>query len=153
MRWRAGIGLVRDADRRGVISGMPSNPPSATAQSNSGLTRLKRYNPELQRKSLENRKGKQEDFDKFVNNLKSYSKSDKPGMLSLTNLTHAEFLVLTACSLGRVGASSGEEKTRRRASGARQKKSCRCRGRREKAGDEELASLRIRCTIICFTPD
>ncbi|GAB7363232.1 hypothetical protein MBLNU230_g3514t1 [Neophaeotheca triangularis] len=37
-----------------------------------------RYNPELQRRSLENRKGKQEDFDNFVGRLKEYSKSDKP---------------------------------------------------------------------------
>ncbi|KAK6432933.1 Assembly factor cbp4 [Oleoguttula sp. CCFEE 5521] len=37
-----------------------------------------RYNPELQRRSLENRKGKQENFDTFVTRLKQYSKSDKP---------------------------------------------------------------------------
>ncbi|OCL02632.1 CBP4-domain-containing protein [Glonium stellatum] len=39
---------------------------------------FKRYNPELQKRSLENRKERQEDFDKFVTNLKEYSKSDKP---------------------------------------------------------------------------
>ncbi|KAF4551708.1 Assembly factor cbp4-like protein [Elsinoe fawcettii] len=37
-----------------------------------------RYNPELQRRSLERRKEKQEDFDNFVTRLKQYSKSDKP---------------------------------------------------------------------------
>ncbi|KAK3713815.1 Assembly factor cbp4 [Vermiconidia calcicola] len=37
-----------------------------------------RYNPDLQRRSLENRQQKQEDFDNFVNRLKDYSKSDKP---------------------------------------------------------------------------
>ncbi|KAH9828111.1 Assembly factor cbp4 [Teratosphaeria destructans] len=37
-----------------------------------------RYNPELQRRSLERRKEKQEDFDNFVGRLKDYSKSDKP---------------------------------------------------------------------------
>ncbi|RMY81748.1 hypothetical protein D0861_08185 [Hortaea werneckii] len=37
-----------------------------------------RYNPELQRRSLERRKEKQEDFDQFVGRLKQYSKSDKP---------------------------------------------------------------------------
>ncbi|CAK1354903.1 Assembly factor cbp4 [Cercospora beticola] len=36
-----------------------------------------KYNPELQRRSLERRKEKQEDFDSFVNKLKDYSKSDK----------------------------------------------------------------------------
>ncbi|KAK5129648.1 assembly factor cbp4 [Meristemomyces frigidus] len=37
-----------------------------------------RYNPDLQRRSLERRKEKQEDFDGFVTRLKEYSKSDKP---------------------------------------------------------------------------
>jgi len=37
-----------------------------------------RYNPELQRRSLENRQERQEDFDKFVTKLKEYSKSDQP---------------------------------------------------------------------------
>ncbi|KAI9823471.1 MAG: assembly factor cbp4 [Thelocarpon impressellum] len=39
---------------------------------------FKRYNPELQKRSLENRQGTQEDFDRFVGKLKEYSKSDKP---------------------------------------------------------------------------
>lgn len=43
---------------------------------------LQRYNPELQRRSLENRKEKQEDFDNFVGRLKEYAKSDKPGTLN-----------------------------------------------------------------------
>lgn len=42
------------------------------------LILLQRYNPDLQKRSLENRKERQEDFDKFVTNLKEYSKSDKP---------------------------------------------------------------------------
>ncbi|KAF7845862.1 hypothetical protein BT93_L0284 [Corymbia citriodora subsp. variegata] len=37
-----------------------------------------RYNPELQRRSLENRKEKQENFNEWVSNLKRHSKSDKP---------------------------------------------------------------------------
>lgn len=41
-----------------------------------------RYNPELQKRSLENRIGKQQDFDKFVEKLKDYSKSDKPSMFA-----------------------------------------------------------------------
>lgn len=44
------------------------------------LTCQQRYNPELQKRSLENRIGKQQDFDDFVNRLKEYSKSDKPSM-------------------------------------------------------------------------
>ncbi|KAK5723324.1 Assembly factor cbp4 [Elasticomyces elasticus] len=39
---------------------------------------LQKYNPELQKRSLERRKEKQEDFDNFVGRLKEYSKSDKP---------------------------------------------------------------------------
>ena len=41
---------------------------------------FKKYNPELQKRSLENRQRKQEDFEHFVGNLKEYSKSDKPSM-------------------------------------------------------------------------
>ncbi|KAI9744525.1 MAG: assembly factor cbp4 [Claussenomyces sp. TS43310] len=37
-----------------------------------------KYNPELQKRSLENRIGKQQDFDAFVGKLKEYSKSDRP---------------------------------------------------------------------------
>ncbi|KAL8839636.1 MAG: hypothetical protein Q9170_001642 [Blastenia crenularia] len=39
---------------------------------------FKKYNPELQKRSLENREQRQQDFDNFVNKLKGYSKSDKP---------------------------------------------------------------------------
>ncbi|KXL42268.1 hypothetical protein M433DRAFT_140945 [Acidomyces richmondensis BFW] len=39
---------------------------------------FKRYNPDLQRRALEGRQERQEDFDKFVCRLKEYSKSDKP---------------------------------------------------------------------------
>lgn len=49
---------------------------------------FKRYNPDLQRRSLENRLSKQQDFDKFVNNLKEYSKSEKPSKSSPTLLDH-----------------------------------------------------------------
>jgi 1,4-alpha-glucan branching enzyme len=37
-----------------------------------------KYNTELQKRSLENRIGRQQDFDNFVGKLKEYSKSDKP---------------------------------------------------------------------------
>jgi hypothetical protein len=39
-----------------------------------------KYNPELQKRSLENRRERQEDFDNFVMRLREYSKSDKPSM-------------------------------------------------------------------------
>ena len=37
-----------------------------------------KYNPDLQKRSLENREQKQQEFDDFVKKLKEYSKSDKP---------------------------------------------------------------------------
>ncbi|KAF9871907.1 nascent polypeptide-associated complex [Colletotrichum karsti] len=39
---------------------------------------FKRYNPELQKRSLENREKTQAEFDHFVTKLKEYSKSDRP---------------------------------------------------------------------------
>ncbi|KZF20835.1 assembly factor cbp-4 [Xylona heveae TC161] len=39
---------------------------------------FQRYNPELQKRSLENRQKNQEEFDHFVTRLKEYSKSEKP---------------------------------------------------------------------------
>ncbi|KAI9682442.1 MAG: assembly factor cbp4 [Trizodia sp. TS-e1964] len=39
---------------------------------------FKKYNPELQKRSLENREQKQQEFNEFVARLKEYSKSDKP---------------------------------------------------------------------------
>lgn len=39
---------------------------------------FQKYNPELQKKSLERRYEKQQEFDDFVTRLKQYSKSDKP---------------------------------------------------------------------------
>ena len=41
---------------------------------------FQKYNPDLQRKSLERRVERQQEFDDFVNKLKQYSKSDKPSM-------------------------------------------------------------------------
>jgi hypothetical protein len=38
----------------------------------------KKYNPDLLRKSIENRESRQEEFNHFVTKLKEYSKSDKP---------------------------------------------------------------------------
>ncbi|KAI1181805.1 CBP4-domain-containing protein [Nemania serpens] len=39
---------------------------------------FERYNPELQKRSLEGRYERQKEFDDFVTKLKEYSKSDKP---------------------------------------------------------------------------
>ncbi|GAP92948.1 putative assembly factor cbp-4 [Rosellinia necatrix] len=39
---------------------------------------FQRYNPDLQKKSLERRYERQKEFDDFVTQLKEYSKSDKP---------------------------------------------------------------------------
>lgn len=42
-----------------------------------------KYNPDLQKRSLENRAQKEQDFDNFVMKLREYSKSDKPSELVL----------------------------------------------------------------------
>lgn len=41
---------------------------------------VKKYNPDLQRRSREGRYERQKEFDDFVTKLKEYSKSDKPSM-------------------------------------------------------------------------
>ena len=41
---------------------------------------FKRYNPELQKKSLERRYERQKEFDDFVNQLKDFSKDDRHSM-------------------------------------------------------------------------
>ncbi len=67
-------GLLGLAHRGGAIQGMSSPPKPLSFRSD--LTQ--KYNPELQKRSLENRVQKQQDFDNFVTKLKEYSKSDKP---------------------------------------------------------------------------
>ena len=47
-----------------------------------------KYNPELQKRSLENRLQKQQDFDDFVGKLKEYSKSDKTSMFAQSDMEH-----------------------------------------------------------------
>lgn len=44
---------------------------------------VKKYNPDLQRRSQEGRYERQKEFDDFVMKLKEYSKSDKPSTLYL----------------------------------------------------------------------
>ncbi|KAF2190480.1 CBP4-domain-containing protein [Zopfia rhizophila CBS 207.26] len=39
---------------------------------------FKKYNPDLQKRALETREQRQQEFDNFVTQLKEYSKSDKP---------------------------------------------------------------------------
>jgi hypothetical protein len=41
---------------------------------------FQKYNPDLQRRSLQNRYERQKEFDDFVNKLKEYSKSNRPSM-------------------------------------------------------------------------
>ncbi|GAD91617.1 conserved hypothetical protein [Paecilomyces variotii No. 5] len=45
---------------------------------------FKRYNPELQKKALENRDRREKEFDDYVNKLKEWSKSDKSSVSRLT---------------------------------------------------------------------
>lgn len=60
---------------------------------------FKKYNPDLQKKSLANRQEKQQEFDEFVSKLKEYSKSDKPSRPApapsfAARVTHEEKLAL-----------------------------------------------------------
>ena len=41
---------------------------------------VKRYNPELQKRSIETREQRLQEYDDFVTKLKEYSKSNKPSM-------------------------------------------------------------------------
>ena len=59
----------------------------------------KRYNPDLQKRSIEGREERQQEFNDFVSRLKEYSKSDKPG-------TCFVYLLLT---LPRLFREEGEE--------------------------------------------
>lgn len=45
---------------------------------------FKKYNPDLQKKSLANRSQTQQEFNEFVGKLKEYSRSDKPSEYALT---------------------------------------------------------------------
>lgn len=83
---RSSTDLLRDANGRRIVHGMSLFPPARELPTSYQETRplrrdFQKYNPELQRRSLERRKEKQEDFDTFVNKLKDYSKSDKHSML------------------------------------------------------------------------
>jgi hypothetical protein len=63
---------------------------------------FKKYNPELQKKSLENRQQKQEEFDQFVTKLKEYSKSDRPSRLtplSFGCVVEAKIYTVWQCSM------------------------------------------------------
>ncbi|KAF1808739.1 hypothetical protein P152DRAFT_404663, partial [Eremomyces bilateralis CBS 781.70] len=42
---------------------------------------FKKYNPDLQRRAIQNRQKREEEFDKFVTDLKKHSKSDKTSKL------------------------------------------------------------------------
>lgn len=77
-------------------------PPELARQ----LTRPQRYNPELQKRSLENRIGKQQDFDDFVTRLKEYSRSDKPSMTHPT--PHFQLKLTNPFSLGSRRRSTAE---------------------------------------------
>jgi len=107
-----------------------------------------KYNPELQKRSLERRKEKQEDFDNFVTRLKEYSKSDKPGSFPpfpshalVTINVAATVTVLTWNSMGCVGARSRAAAEARHTEGTRPEKRGGGRGGGEKGGDAEFAEV------------
>lgn len=69
---------------------------------------VKKYNPDLQRRSREGRYERQKEFDDFVTKLKEYSKSDKPSMLSLPGCCLCETLTICAS----MGCPRGSQKGR-----------------------------------------
>lgn len=68
---------------------------------------FKKYNPDLQKKSLENRDKNQAEFNHFVDRLKEYSKSDKPSKW-LSLLEGGKWRDLKGRSLFRSGTSLNE---------------------------------------------
>lgn len=72
---------------------------------------FKKYNPDLQKKSLERRAERQQEFDDFVTKLKEYSKSDKPSTSFSSPSLPSSWprirrpILTHACSMG--GASGG----------------------------------------------
>jgi hypothetical protein len=68
---------------------------------------FKKYNPELQKRSLERRDQTQAEFDAYVNKLKEYSRSNKPST-SRTPLSISDE-ELTSASLVGMGRRAGEE--------------------------------------------
>ena len=75
MRWRPSSRLLGITYRRRIVQGTSSE--NRYVQISCANIEQK-YNPDLQKRSLENREQKQQDFDNFVTKLKEYSKSDKP---------------------------------------------------------------------------
>ena len=103
---------------------------------------LQRYNPELQRRSLEKRKEKQEDFDNFVGRLKEYSKSNKPGQSSKSlGSDPPVLLMLNFGSLDGLGARSSQAARARHPERTRSQEARCSRGRSTQAGAEEFATL------------
>jgi hypothetical protein len=69
--------MVRHSNRRGAVQGKSRARHYKPAYPFDNGDK-QRFNPELQRRSLENRQKNQEEFDQFVTKLKEYSKSNKP---------------------------------------------------------------------------
>jgi hypothetical protein len=82
---RTCVGLLRNTLRGGALLSKPASVHATHHAKYQKLTTPQRYNPELQKRSLERRQEKQEDFDNFVGRLKEYSKSEKPSNSLLSN--------------------------------------------------------------------
>lgn len=60
---------------------------------------FQRYNPELQRRSLENRQQKQENFNEWVHQLKKHSKSELPSKSHCLIFSRSVFFVVSILAL------------------------------------------------------
>ena len=105
---------------------------------------FQRYNPELQKKSLERRYERQKEFDDYVTKLKEYSKSDKssteivPAQPTTATPIPCDYtardaagyaLTLCPCSLGRAGGGGAQGEGGEAEGGC-----CPCRGAEGEAG-------------------
>ena len=90
---------------------------------------MQRYNPDLQKRSLENRQGTQQDFDDFVGRLKQYSRSDKPSVFP----SDIDMSLLTLLTLHPVWEAAAEAEARMKESAAEeaQRKATEIQRRRE----------------------
>lgn len=64
---------------------------------------FKRYNPDLQKRSLANREQIQADFDEYVKKLKEHSKSNKPSKCPPLHCCNNPHSANSALSLDRLG--------------------------------------------------
>jgi hypothetical protein len=77
---------------------------------------VKRYNPELRKRSIEGKVARQQEFDNFVGKLKEQSRSDKPSKYSLSS-TNAKAVAAHKNAVWFVQAEEAQREKEERARG------------------------------------